>query len=151
MEWYLLKMFGISLALTIAIELTVAFLLRLCLWLHGKGRGGTGAALGSKRHMALLVLLVNVLTNPPAVLLCWLGRMYLPQPLSFPVQIGAEMAVVAAEAWIYRRFMEKPGWQTGKPLLLSVAANACSWTIGIVCADWIEYAVALFLRIRRVW
>ena len=56
--FYFVKMFGISLGLTILIELAVA------------------APFGMRtRKKILLVLLVNVLTNPPAVLAYWLlGR-----------------------------------------------------------------------------
>ena len=186
MKAYLIKMFGISLALTILVELPVAFVLRWCMKHLGKemktrrasnsgwqGRGmvetanNTGGqtrsvlparadgetrpVLGSKRHLALLVVLVNLLTSPLAVLLCWLGRMYLPPFLSLPVQLLVEAAVVAVEAWIYRSFMEKPGWQTGRPVLLSVTANVCSWTIGIVCGRWIDLAVAIALRLGQGW
>jgi hypothetical protein len=97
------------------------------------------------------VVLVNLLTNPPAVLLCWLSRMYLPPFLTLPVQLSVEAAVVAVEAWIYCSFMEKPGWQTGRPLLLAVAANLCSWTMGIVCGRWIDLAVTIALRLSQVW
>nr|WP_300834690.1 hypothetical protein [uncultured Acetatifactor sp.] len=191
MEIYLAKLFGISLALTIVVELPVAFILRLGVKRLGKrslgkkkkaistsnegrqGRGTGGIAagtdgqirsalpvsaggeiwpvLGSRRHLALLVVLVNLLTNPPAVLLCWLGRMYLPLFLTIPVQMLVELAVVAVEAWIYCSFMEKPGWQTGRPVLLSVTANLCSWTIGIVCGGWIDLAVTIALRLSRAW
>ncbi len=176
MKAYLIKMFGISLALTILVELPVAFVLRWGMKHLGRtgkktestsngGRqarkaaqatvstsgGRTKPALGSKRHLALLVVLVNLLTNPLAVLLCWLGRMYLPPFLSLPVQLLAEAAVVAVEAWIYRSFMEKPGWQTGRPVLLSLTANVCSWTIGIVCGRWIDLAVAIALRLGQGW
>ena len=191
MKAYLIKMFGISLALTIVVELPVAFILRLGVkrlgkrslgkkkktistsneGRQGRGMGGFAAGtdgqirsalpvsaggeiwpvLGSRRHLALLVVLVNLLTNPLAVLLCWLGRMYLPPFLSLPVQLLVEAAVVAVEAWIYRSFMEKPGWQTGRPVLLSLTANVCSWTIGIVCGRWIDLAVAIALRLGQGW
>lgn len=170
MKAYLVRMFGISLALTIVVEMLVAFILRLgmkCLGKRGKtesasgsrvkGEGTTGTErragpiLGSKRHLALLVVLVNLLTNPPAVLLCWLSRMYLPPFLTLPVQLSVEAAVVAVEAWIYCSFMEKPGWQTGRPLLLAVAANLCSWTMGIVCGRWVDLAVTIALRLSQVW
>ncbi len=153
MEVYLAKMFGISLALTMAVELPVAFVLRWGMKHIGKkeqkAKGGT--VLGSKRHLALLVALVNLLTNPPAVLICWLGRMYLPLFLTIPVQLLVELAVVAVEAWIYRSFMEKPGWQTGRPVLLSVVANVCSWTVGIVCGRWIDLAVTVAMRLLQAW
>lgn len=175
MKGYLVKMFGISLVLTLAVELAAAFVVRLGIkiWESRKkktsktanGRMQAGRrekdafdyvcqdrlVLGSKRHMALLVVLVNVLTNPPAVLLCWLGRMCLPPFFSLPVELAVEAAVVAVEAWIYKSFMEKPGWGTGRPLLLSVAANVCSWTAGIALGGWIDLAVTFLWRFRQAW
>ena len=163
MKSYLVRMFGISLVLTIVVELAVAFLMRLILKHAQKGRKAGdisnpsgrprqgGIVLGSKRHLALLVVLVNLLTNPLAVLLCWLGRMYLPPFLSFPLQLAVETAVVAAEAGIYRSFMEKDGWQTGKPVLLAIITNVCSWLLGIVCARWIDFALSFILWIRQAW
>ncbi|MCI8544363.1 MAG: hypothetical protein HFH95_13820 [Lachnospiraceae bacterium] len=164
MKTYLVRMFGISLALTIFAELIVAFLIRWFMKHMGKGRRNAkdtsvgsgspqqgGIVLGSKRHLALLVVLVNLLTNPLAVLLCWLGRIYLPPFLSFPLQLTVEMAVVAAEAWIYRCFTEKPGWQTGRPVLLAVMANICSCSLGVVCARRIDFALSFILRIRQTW
>ena len=71
---YFLEMFGISLALTLLLELLIG----LCFgYRSGK--------------LLLLVLLVNVLTNPGAVLLHWLG---IPQ-------IPIEIVVVFLETIIY--------------------------------------------------
>ncbi len=175
MKGYLVKMFGISLGLTMVVELVVAFVVRL--GIKGRmhrgmkteqtsdgGRHGVSGvkdafdhgsrdrpSLGSKRHMALLVVLVNVLTNPLAVLFCWLGRMWLPPFLSLPLELAVEAAVVAVEAWIYRSFMEKPGWGTGRPLLLSVATNVCSWTAGVVFGGWIDLVVTFFGRMIQAY
>lgn len=113
---YLLEMFAVSLALTIAVELAVAL---LCFALRGK-------------KAILLVILVNVLTNPPAVLLCWLGRMYLQEAAYLPVQLVVEIAVVAVEALVYDSFSKKEQWQIGHPVMLSVIANLCAWLSGIV-------------------
>ncbi|MCI9336980.1 MAG: hypothetical protein HFH93_05470 [Lachnospiraceae bacterium] len=162
MRIYLIKMFGISLGFTLAVELTAACLLRGCMKRRerkktkltpcGNGAGGTGKAVfGSAGHMVLLVVLVNILTNPLAVLLCWIARMRLTPVLSFPAELLVEAAVVVAEACVYRSFMEKPGWQTGRPLLLSAVTNVCSWTAGMVLGGWIDLAVTVLLRIRRAW
>ncbi len=62
MNRYLTEMFGVSLALTIIIELAVM--------------GICGNWIARDRRRALLVVLVNILTNPPAVLLGWLGRLW---------------------------------------------------------------------------
>ncbi len=164
MKTYLVKMFGISLGLTVVVELIVAFVVRFCARHVGKAGCKTGDAeslalqnqqpglvWGSKRHMALLVVLVNVLTNPAAVLLCWLGRMFLPSFFYFPVEILVEIAVVAVEAWIYRSFKDKPGWQIGWPILLSVVTNGCSWILGMVCGTWIDQVVTVILWLVQAW
>lgn len=98
-------MFAVSLELTLLIELPVVFLLGLRGW----------------RHM-LLAVLVNVLTNPAAVFLCWMG---VPQ---LPVEIG----VVVAEAAVYYRFSREESWRIPRPVLLSAAANGISWISGIL-------------------
>lgn len=164
MRVYLGKMFGISLALTVVVELIVAFVVRFCVRHVGKARCKAGDAerldqqdhqprpvWGSKRHMALLVVLVNVLTNPAAVLLCWLERMFLPSFFYFPVEILVEIAVVAVEARIYCSFKDRPGWQIGRPVLLSVVANGCSWILGMACGTWIDQAVTVILWLVRAW
>lgn len=101
MTGYLLRMFGISLGLTLAIELAVG----RCFGLRGK-------------RAAALVILVNVLTNPAAVLACWLGA---PQLL-------VELLVVATEALVYRCFSE----EVRHPVWLAVAANGISWILGLI-------------------
>jgi len=98
---FLIKMFGISLLLTLAIELLIALIWGI--------RG---------RRKILLVLLVNILTNPAAVLLCWLGIPQLP----------VELAVVLTEALIYK----DPAWNIRRPVLLAVVCNAISWGTGIL-------------------
>lgn len=113
---YLLEMFAVSLTLTIAVELAVALLL---------------SALRGKKAI-LLVILVNVLTNPPAVLLCWLGRLYLPKAAYLPVQMIVEIAVAAVEAMVYYSFSKKAQWKIEHPVMLSVIANLCAWLTGIV-------------------
>lgn len=107
-------MFGISLALTIIIESAVLFLL----------------GLRSERQQ-LLSVLVNVLTNPPAVLLHWLGSMYLQYVPDLWIQIVIETAVIITEALVYHNFSKKEQWQLQKPVLMSIAANMCSWTAGV--------------------
>ena len=75
-------------------------------------------------------MLVNVLTNPAAVLICWLGRMYLPLWLKWPLELAVETLVVAVEGYVYFSFREKPLWRIERPLLLSAWANGCSWLLG---------------------
>lgn len=116
----LIEMFGISLALTIVVELAVVSLLE------------------RKQHnvpnIILLAILVNILTNPPAVLLCWLGRIYMPDVSHILLQLAVETVVVAVEACIYRSFAAKPGWEIDRPVRLAVTANACSWLLGVIFA-----------------
>lgn len=102
---YLLEMFTISLVLTWLIELTVAALM----------------GLRDRKHI-LLVLLVNLLTNPAAVLLCHFGIPQLP----------VELAVIAVEACVYMSFAKDTRWQIPHPIVLSVAANLIAWFAGIL-------------------
>ena len=69
---YLTEMFAVSLLLTIVTELAVVHVL---LWLPERHLKRSRRL---KVGMVTMTMLVNILTNPPAVLLCWLGRMYLP-------------------------------------------------------------------------
>lgn len=133
MAGYLLEMFGTSLALTILIEPTVIFLFlrfgrRRIPEVQEKAQTESG-----RRTMIRYLLLsvpVNVLTNPPAVLLCWLGRMYLGQGWELPVQLSTEVLVVAAEAWVYCGFAKKPGWEIPHPAVMAAAANVSSYLMG---------------------
>ena len=97
----IVEMFAVSLALTLIIE----FLVFLCFGQR------------SRRCLKLL-LLVNLLTNPAAVLLHWLG---IPQ---MPIEIS----VVLAEWQIYRQFSE----DFSHPFALSLTANGVSWGLGLL-------------------
>ena len=105
MAKYILEMFGISLGLTLLIELPIGFAMGM--------RG--------KKHI-LLMILINVLTNPAAVLLCWLGV----------AQIPVEIAVFLVEAGIFYWFSKDDKWQIKHPVLLALLANLISWTSGIL-------------------
>ena len=109
---YLLKMFGMSLLLTLLIEGLIAFL----------------CGIRGKKNF-LVVLLVNVLTNPVAVLVYWLYQVYAGEH-SLPVQILIELAVVTVEAYIYRSFAEDDRFQIPRPIRLAIVANVFSWGIG---------------------
>ncbi len=123
MESGLIEMFTVSLTLTLAVELAVAFMLERA----GKPRRGKRWG----REM-LLVVLANVLTNPPAVLLCWIGGLYLPRLWEIPVQLMVEAGVMVVEACIYQSFAHLPRWEIRRPVLLAVAANLCSWLTGVI-------------------
>lgn len=109
MTGYLLKMFGYSLGLTLLMELPLGIFMGM--------RG---------RKSLLLMILVNLLTNPAAVFVCWLGLPQLP----------VEMVVVAAEAVVYCVFAQKGKWKISHPVWLSVATNAVSWIGGILLQVW---------------
>lgn len=99
MDW-LLTLFGVSLGLTLVIELIVALLFGL-----------------RRRDDLILVVLVNILTNPAAVWLHWAAGI---------PQIPIEVVVVLVEFYVYRQFKVK------NPLGLSCAANGISWTLGLI-------------------
>ena len=98
-------MFGISLGLTLLIELPIGFVMGMC----------------GKKHILLMVL-INVLTNPAAVLACWLGA----------AQIPVEIAVFLVEAGIYYWFSKDEGFTVKHPVLLALLANLISWASGIL-------------------
>lgn len=100
---------GISLALTLAIELAAAYL--------------TG-----KRGRALAVVaLVNTLTNPPVVLTVLLWQRHgLP---GLPLLIAAlELGAVLAEGGVYRLWRE----DFPHPWRFSLALNALSYALGVL-------------------
>ena len=101
-----------SLLLTLLVEGAVAFLWGL--------RG---------RKNLLIVLLVNILTNPVAVLVYWLYQIYAGEH-SLPVQILIELVVVTVEAYVYRSFAEDDRFRIPRPIRLAIVANVFSWGIG---------------------
>ena len=115
MAGYFLEMFGVSLGLTIILELVILVALKEY----------------SKEKVRVLVL-ANVLTNPPVVLLSWLTGQYFPEIHKIAVQIPLELLVVWTEASIYRSFAEKDGRRFKRPVLLAVTANAVSWGTGVL-------------------
>lgn len=111
---YLLQMFGISLLLTLFIEWIIGFLWGL-----------------RRKKEFLLVTLVNIVTNPAAVLTYWLYRVYCAD-VSVAVQIGIEVVVIVVEALIYRSFAKEEDFQIKWPVALSIVANAFSWGVGVL-------------------
>lgn len=98
-------MFGISLLLTILVEGVLGYLL----------------GMKSLRQQKLMGR-VNILTNPAAVLLCWLGVS----------QILVEIGVILVECWIYHWFSKDTRWKIPNPIRLGLVLNIVSWTIGIL-------------------
>ena len=155
---YLIEMFGVSLALTIVVELAVVLLLEKkqakslklnegCEQREGYRQSGHPGWMGERNYDwklmfsifgqhcgkgVLLVVLVNVLTNPPAVLLCWLSGLYMSKIPAIAVQLVVETAVVLVEACIYRSFAQRPQWKIDRPVRLAVIANVCSWLSGAI-------------------
>ena len=105
MAKYFLEMFGVSLGLTILLELPVG----ICFGMRS-------------RKNILLLLLVNILTNPPAVFICWLGC----------PEILVETVVMITEAMIYTWFSRDENWVIARPVALSVTANTISWLTGVL-------------------
>lgn len=95
--------FLLPLALTLAFEGVVAFI-----W-------------GLRRWNLLLFLLVNVLTNPAAVLLHALFP-------GWAVTAALELGVIAVEGLCYDRL----GYAVRRPWLFSLCANAFSFCLGLV-------------------
>lgn len=95
--------FLLPLALTLAFEGVMAF------------------AWGLRRWDLLLFVLVNVLTNPVAVLLHALFP-------GWAVMVALELGVVAVEGLSYDRL----GYAVRRPWLFSLCANAFSFCMGLV-------------------
>lgn len=100
----------ISLGLTVLLELAFAVLFKI--------RG---------LNDLILVVVVNIITNPAVVLLNYLllNRTNIPQA---GVVLVLEAAAVLVEALYYRRYAQK----IGRPFLFSLGANAFSYFIGLL-------------------
>ena len=105
MGQYLLEMFGISLLLTLLLELPAVWVMGL-----------------RQRKTILLGILVNLLTNPAAVYLHLIG---IPQ-------IPIEIVVITVEAVVYGWFSRDENWRIPHPVRLAVIANLISWSIGYI-------------------
>lgn len=99
---------AITLGLTIALELPVA------------------AAFGLKKRGLIVCVLVNVLTNPLANVLRAMLVLLAKAP-DIPVVIAIEAAVFIVEGFFYKRAAE-----CRLPYLVSLAANAVSFGLGML-------------------
>lgn len=106
--WRVLPTFGISLGLTLLLEGLIGWLCRL------RGRD------------YLLLLLVNILTNPAVVYLDMVCRHLLPNGRNL-WQLPLEAAVVAIEGFCYARF----GRSIRRPWMFALVANLFSYGIGL--------------------
>ena len=108
------QMFAVSLGATIILEALVMILM-------GEQ---------SKKNL-LLLLLINILTNPLAVYLAYVGKTFsnLPEIL---IQLPIEVVVVIVEVGIYIWFSKDEKWKIRRPILLGILTNAFSWAIGLM-------------------
>ena len=96
---YLIKMMLFSFLITAAVEVPLSLLF------------------GARKKGLLIVLIVNLITNPPAVFLAYLILM--------------ECAVILIEWGLYRR-MDRKLPVVRKPLLAAVVLNVTSYLSGVV-------------------
>ena len=75
----------------------------------------------------LLVILVNIITNPLVVLLYWLAVSYTAWP-AVVVIAPLELFAVLAEGYYYQKY----GQDFKRPYLFSAAANMFSFGIGAI-------------------
>lgn len=101
-------------------RLIVALLISLLLTLLFEGAFAFLVGARTSRRL-LLVALVNLLTNPPVVLLCTL----FPSPL---LTAAMELAAVGVEGLVYRTCAD---W-VRRPFLFSLAINAFSYFAGLL-------------------
>lgn len=107
---YLFEMFGVSLGLTLVIEGIAA-------WIWGI----------RKKKQLMLTGLANIMTNPPAVFLAWVWRLYFPEEGKMFFYLVVELAVVFTEGYIYKKYLQ----EMKHPLLFSFFANGCSFLLGL--------------------
>lgn len=98
----------ISLALTLAIELPLLF------------------AFGFRGKEVLLGFLANLLTNPPVVFIYHLLRQFTAIPP------WAALAALEVLAFLTEGLVFKLGTEKKRPFLISLAANAVSFTAGLI-------------------
>lgn len=105
---YLLKGVGISLLLTLILEMALAVILKI----RGKS--------------LIPVALVNVLTNPVVVLLSlvWVQNLW--------GRLILEAGAVAVEGAVYYLFDKREGYSIRHPFLKSLILNVFSYGIGII-------------------
>ena len=106
----LLAALGFSLLLTIALE--TGFFLVI-------GKRG--------RKDLLLVVMVNILTNPAVVLIYWLAAIYTDLGRVIVI-VPLEILAVLTEGFYYKKY----GDSFKRPFVFSLAANAISYGLGVL-------------------
>ncbi len=109
---------GLDFVWTLLISLGLTVVLELIFALVFKVRG---------ERDFVLVIVVNVITNPAVVLLNYLLLRDTALP-RMPVIFVLEAAAVLVEAFYYRRYAET----IKKPFLFSLCANVFSFSIGLL-------------------
>ena len=110
----ILEMFAVSLGATFVLETLVMILM-------GEH---------SKKNLLLLVL-INILTNPMAVYLSYVGRLLLGLS-EILIQLPIEIGVILVEVGIYTWFSKDENWKIKRPILLGILTNVFSWSIGLM-------------------
>ncbi len=98
-----------------------------CLLLTGAVETGLAALLGFRRRDLLFVALVNLLTNPPVVVLTFLSGLYYGKTVWIISVVFFEIAAFLTEALVYRSNLEK---RKPNPFLLALILNAASFAGG---------------------
>lgn len=105
---FYVRMFGISLGLTLILETGLAFLLRI------------------RKQNLIPVILVNIISNPVAVYIAYFGNVRLPWALII------EAAVVLFEGSVYNILDRNEIFEIRKPFLKALILNSFSYTAGII-------------------
>ncbi len=105
---FYIKMFGISLGLTLLLETGLALLLKI------------------RKKNLVPVILVNIISNPIAVYITYFGN------ISFPWVLFIEAAVVLFEGLIYYVLNRNEIFEIPGPFLKALILNCFSYTAGIV-------------------
>jgi hypothetical protein len=112
----LLQALAVSLGLTLILESLFFVLLCKCSKLCKL----------NKKDLLLLVL-VNIMTNPPVVLLFWLAVLFTDWNARI-LQIPLEVLAVLVEGYFYRKY----GQEFKRPYLFAVGANVFSFGVGVL-------------------
>lgn len=99
-----------SFVFTVLVEMAVALLMKVQ---HGE---------------LSTVLLVNLVTNPPYVLLVLMARYIMAKGQLIFLQVVCEALIFAAEGLLYKKYMK----DYPHPYLLSITANGASLVLGIL-------------------
>ena len=106
-----------ELLIALAVSLTLTLVLEIGFYLLVGKR--------NKKDL-LLVLLVNILTNPVVVLLYWLAFLYTDWNTTIVI-IPLEVFAILVEGYYYKKY----GQSFKRPFVFSLAANTFSFSVGV--------------------